>query len=604
MQDESQEEGLGEPSFRQDIGLPRQVAVILVVDIVDSVELMKRHEAATVLRWTECLKEARVRILPEHHGELVKSLGDGFMARFSRVSDAINAAAALHANLSSANQSLPPDAHITLRAGINITEAWSDGIDFYGSGVNVAARVATLAGPGETILSAEARDHVVPGVDVDCEDLGICYLKSFKEGIRAFRAGAPGAKPILFTREGAVDTTMQPTIAVLPFAARSTEASMLALGDLIAEAVIDRLARGSSMRVISRLSTAPFRERAQDLETIASCLGAGFVLSGGYLLSGERLFVNAELSEVKSGHVLWGHRVSGSVDDLLSPNTEIGQQVALGVHAAVFDLEMAHVTTQPLPTLESYSLLLGGINLMHRSNREHFDYSRAILEQLIERHGRIAAPRTWLANWYVLRATRGLSDRMTEDADSALAASNSALSRDPMDAQAVAVEGFVHCHLRRDLAAARQRCSHAISINPNCAIAWLYQGTIDAFEGRGASAVESTQRALELSPVDPQRYYFISLAATAELSAGNYARSELLARESLKLNRMHSSTWRVLAIALTEQGRGPEARDAMREILSLEPQLNCGRYLARMPNGDLPTGKAWARALKEAGLPA
>lgn len=259
MQDESQGEGLGEPSFRQNIGLPRQVAVILVVDIVDSVELMKRHEAATVLRWTECLKEARVRILPEHHGELAKSLGDGFMARFSRVSDAINAAAALHAKLSYANQSLPPDAHITLRAGINITEAWSDGIDFDGSGVNVAARVATLAGPGETILSAEARDDVVPGVDVDCEDLGICYLKSFEEGIRAFRAGAPGAKPILFTREGAMDTTMQPTIAVLPFAARSTEASMLALGDLIAEAVIDRLARRSSMRVISRLSTAPFR---------------------------------------------------------------------------------------------------------------------------------------------------------------------------------------------------------------------------------------------------------------------------------------------------------------------------------------------------------
>lgn len=262
------------------------------------------------------------------------------------------------------------------------------------------------------------------------------------------------------------------------------------------------------------------------------------------------------------------------------------------------------MTTQPLPTLESYSLLLGGINPMHRSNREHLDYSKAIFEQLIERHSRIAAPRTWLANWYVLRATRGLSDRMTEDADNGLAASNSALSRDPMDAQAVAVEGFVHCHLRRDLAAARQRCSHAISINPNCAIAWLYQGTIDAFEGRGPSAVESTHRALELSPTDPQRYYFISLAATAESSAGNYARSELLARESLKLNRMHSSTWRVLAIALTEQGRGLEARYAMREVLSLEPQLNCGRYLARMPNGHLPTGQAWARALKEAGLPA
>ncbi|MEO6972835.1 MAG: adenylate/guanylate cyclase domain-containing protein [Rhodoferax sp.] len=603
MKDDSEEEGLGKPSLGGDIGLPRQVAVILVVDVVDSVELMRRHEAATVLRWTDCLKEARNQILPKHQGELVKYLGDGFMARFSSVSNAIKAAAALHAHLATGNQSVPNDAHIALRAGINITEAWSDGVDLYGSGVNIAARVATLAGPGETILSVEARDHVVPGVDAECEDLGICYLKSFKEGIRAFRVGAPGAKPILFTRGDSVDTPIQPTIAVIPFAARSADGSSLAIGDLIAEAVIDRLARGSSMRVISRLSTAPFRDRSNDLPTVASYLGAGFVLSGGYTVSGGNLFITAELSEVKNNEVLWASRLSGSVDDLLTPDSHVARQLALGVHVAIFDLEMAHVTTQPLPTLESYSLLLGGINLMHRSSRDHFDYSKVILEQLIERHGRIAAPRTWLANWYVLRATRGLTAGGTSDADSALAASNSALSRDPMDAQAIAVEGFVHCHLRRDLVTARQRCSHALAINPNCAIAWLYQGAIEAFEGHGVAAVESTQSALELSPIDPQRYYFTSLAATAELSAGNYPRSEMLARESLKANRMHSSTWRVLTIALTQQGRIAEAREAMREVLSLEPALNCRRYLARMPNGEMPTGQSWAHSLAVAGLP-
>jgi hypothetical protein len=103
--------------------------------------------------------------------------------------------------------------------------------------------------------------------------------------------------------------------------------------------------------------------------------------------------------------------------------------------------------------------------------------------------------------------------------------------------------------------------------------------------------------------MDPQRYYFESLAATAELAAGDPARAEALARSSLRLNRMHSSTWRVLAISLVQQKRLAEAQAALREVRLLEPTLTCSSYLARMPNGNLPTGAAWAQALASAGLP-
>ena len=116
--------------------------------------------------------------------------------------------------------------------------------------------------------------------------------------------------------------------------------------------------------------------------------------------------------------------------------------------------------------------------------------------------------------------------------------------------------------------------------------------------------IQATRRALDLSPIDPQRYYFMSLAATAQLSAGNHARAEALARSSLVLNRMHSSTWRVLTIALVRQQRMDEAREALQQVLALEPGLGCAAYLARMPNGSLPTGQAWAQALAAAGLPA
>ena len=583
------------------LSLPARVTV-LVVDIVDSVTLMRRHEAATVRRWAACLGKARSTILPTHHGHMVKSLGDGLMARFDHVGDAIRAAAALHALLGQENATLPADAHIMLRAGINVTEAWTDGIDLYGAGVNVAARLATLAGPGETILSAAARDQITPGVDVECEDLGECYLKSFGDGIRAYRAGPPGPSPLIAPGHD-YETSMFPTVAVIPFSARIRDDEYVAVGDLIADGVIDRLSRSPSIKVVSRLSTATFRDRVAELPAVATHLGATFVLSGGYAVVSGRLQISAELAEVRTNHVVWSARLTGTIEDLLESHSTLAQELASAVHTAVFDVEMHHVATQPLPALASYSLLVGSINLMHRSNRQDFERAKSVLEQLIERHGRISTPRAWLASWYVLRTTRGFSHERERDAKVALDATRAALARDPSDAQSMAVEGFVYCHLLKDLATARQRCVQAVSVNPNHAMGWLYLGAINAFEGDGTRAVEATERALELSPTDPQRYYFESLGATARLAANDYPQAESLARSSLRLNRMHSSTWRVLSIALVEQGRLEEARSVMREVRQLEPTLTCRNYLARMPNGALPTGDAWARALAVAGLP-
>jgi adenylate cyclase len=295
--------------------------------------------------------------------------------------------------------------------------------------------------------------------------------------------------------------------------------------------------------------------------------------------------------------------LSGDIGDLLKPESELAHRIAQAVHVSVFEAEVAHILTQPLPTLESYSLLLGSIKLMHRSSKDEFLLTRKILEELINRHGRIAAPRAWLAMWYILRVTRGWSDDRKREAAEALSASHAALDRDPSDALALATEGFVYCHLLKDLDTARKRCDQAVDANPSHALGWLYRGTINAFMGEGNAAVEATRRALQLSPLDPQRYYFECLGATAELSAHQYENAERLARSSLMLNRMHLSTWRALTISLVCQGRMDEAREALAHVRQLEPALTVEKYIARLPNGQLETGRHWARCLAMAGLP-
>src|SRR5262249_47073264 len=182
--------------------LVRQETVVLLVDLVESVRLMREHEASTVRRWADFIRTATLGVLQRHHGVLVKSLGDGLLARFETVPDAVNAAAEMHRTLAAQNAGFPENQHFHLRAGVNAAMAWSDGLDIYGTGVNLAARLATLAGPGETIASASAheqlaaaladlarpgetigsavaRDELTHGLDASCEDLGDCILKHF-----------------------------------------------------------------------------------------------------------------------------------------------------------------------------------------------------------------------------------------------------------------------------------------------------------------------------------------------------------------------------------------------------------------------------------------
>jgi adenylate cyclase len=607
------------------VGLVHQEAVVLLVDLVESVRLMHAHEAVTVRRWADFVRIATTEILPRYQGVLVKSLGDGLMARFDAVPDAVDAATEMHQTLAAQNAGLPEDRHFYLRAGINAAMAWSDGIDIYGTGVNLAARLATLAGPGETIASASAhqrlaaalaslanpgetigsaaaRDELTHGVDASCEDLGECILKHYDVPVRAYRVGPASQHPSLTGRRD-YRTAMQPTIAVIPFSARTDTPALFDVGNLIADSVIWRLSKSPNLKVISRLSTAVFRGRASDVGEVSAHLGATYVLSGAYVANAGQIMVTAELSAPRNDQVVWTDRMNGEIGDLLRPESELADRIARAVHFAVFDAEVEHILTQPLPTLESYSLLLGSIKLMHRSNKEEFLQTRKILDELISRHGRIAAPRAWLGNWYILQVTRGWSEDRKREAAEALSATHAALDRDPSDALALATEGFVYCHLLKDLDTARKRCNAAVDANPSHALGWLYLGTVNAFMGAGKAALDATRRAMELSPLDPQRYYFECLGATAELSAHQYEYAERLARSSLMLNRMHPSTWRALTISLVSQGRVDEARQALEKMRQLEPQLTVERYLARIPNAELETGRQWARCLAIAGLP-
>lgn len=589
-----------EPPFA--LALPLRQKVVLVMDLVESVRLMSVSELAVIDHWRGFVRHATGTVLPRHAGRLVKSLGDGIMAEFDSAREAAAAALSLHHHFDAANAVLPSDQKLYLRAGLHATHVYVDDLDIYGSGVNLAARVASLAGPGETIVTVEVSDQLVDGLDAHLEDMGECYLKHLAQPIRTYRLGDAGSQSIVLPRRD-YDTPLRPTVAVVPFASRSTDSSYFAVGDVVADGVIAQLCRTPGLNVVSRLSTVGFRQREADGALYKAHLDADYVVTGSHVISGRAILLTAVLMETGRNRIIWTDRFGGELADLLEANSGLCQHIAEATHRAVLDVSAQLALTRPMPTLASQTLMLGSINLMHRSTPNDFLVSRKALEALVERHPRAAICRAWLAKWYVLNSTRGLTTDLPRDAQEALGHTSRALDAEPSNSLALAMEGFVYLHLRKDLGAAMARLESATAVNPNESLAWLFLSVAQSFRGEFSDALSSSERALALSPLDPLRYYYESLAASSALSAQQYERARVLCENSRRLNRTHASTLRALIAAHIGLGNEQEARVVASDLLRLVPTFTVNGYLGQSASASHPFGRQIAQALMAAGIP-
>lgn len=569
----------------------------MVLDVVESVRLMLEDEPGQIHRWRRFVDEVVQQVLPATGGRLVKSLGDGMLLEFASVRQAASAALAMQQRVRKfSTGALPQGLPMELRVGIHEGDVVVDELDLYGNGVNLAARIATLAGPGEIVVTAEVRDGLWADVDADIEDLGDCFLKHFSEPVRAYRLGPAGARPVM--PPASDNPGLQPSVAVIPF-----DGEQRIIGDLLADGVIAQLSLSADLRVLSRLSCSAFAARGASVQQVGSALGAHYVVSGSALRSAESLFLSAELSEARSGTVLWAERLHGTIESLLQPASELIHQVAAQVHQAVLKREVERARSEPLPALESCSMLFGAVNLMHRQSRADFDRARQLLEHLCDRHARSAQPRVWLAMWYALGAAQGWRGAPGTDTAAARQQVERALLADSVNALAWSIKGLLEGYVNNDFDAAATSLTQALHNNPNESLAWLYLSTLMAWRGQAAQAQDAADRALLLSPLDPLKYYYDSLAGAAMLGARNYPRAVELSQRSIRSNRAHLSTFRVLAAAQLLAGDGQGARSTVVELMNRDAGFSVATFLRVSPWRFSPDAQLLAAALKEAGVP-
>lgn len=590
--------------------LVRARLAMLKVDVVESVRLSDdtRDETHVARRWRNFLLDVESGCLPQHRGRVVHREGDGMLIAAPRALDALRIAFELQARLPAFNRGYATRSHLFLRIGVHEGRVLVDQRDLYGRGVNLAARLKDLAQPGETVVSADVRHQLAEGVDGVFEDLGECHLKHMRLPVRAYRVREPSARQQLPLRQLPKMATpdraeLQTGVAVLPFDTTADSPMGATAGDLFADVLIASLSRGTHLRLVSRMSTNALKGRALDATTVCRMLGTAYMVSGRVVASGKRLAVVCELHEGRSGDLLWSRARSASIHELLNADSDLVAGTAYDVCDVILRRELEWVASRPLPNVASYSLLLGGIALMHRFASSDFQRAKACFERLIERAPRHAASYAWLARWHVFRVVQGWSDSPRSDWAHALELCQRARDLDANSAIALTVEGSVRVRLDKDLDRAADLYRDALRVNPSEPMAELLLGTTHTFKGEGVAAVHHAERAVALTPLDPMGFFYDSHAGAAHLTAGNVDRAIELSQRSLRSNRLHFSTLHTLAISLSLSGRQGEAQSTVKRVLEYEPHLTAAAFLERSPGGRFSHAKRFALALVQAGLP-
>jgi adenylate cyclase len=296
--------------------MERRLAAIMAADVVGYSRLIRADEDRTLAALKSLFADLVGTKIGEHHGRVVKLMGDGVLAEFASVVEAVRAAAEMQQALSARNAALPQGQRIEFRVGVNLGDVVIDGEDIHGDGVNVAARLEGLAEPGGVCISGAVHDQVRDRVELRFEDLGRQQVKNIDRPVRVWRWIHDTAAS--YPEVGQMKRLLpdKPSIVVLPFNNMSRDPDQEYFSDGITEDIITDLSKVSGLFVIARNSSFVYKDKTFSVPGVCRELGVKFALEGSIRKAGNRVRVTAQLIDGASGGHLWAERYDRDLTDI------------------------------------------------------------------------------------------------------------------------------------------------------------------------------------------------------------------------------------------------------------------------------------------------
>jgi len=550
--------------------MERRLTAILAADVVGYSRLMTIDETGTLAALTSLRKNLVNPKISEHNGRIFKLTGDGILIEFPSVVSAVACAVDIQSAMRTRNAT-EPAARIEFRIGINLGDIIVEDGDIFGDGVNVAARLESIAPIGGIAVSQSVRDHVGKRLDLAFEDMGERRLKNIERPIRVYSIPLNSPSTEEASGRASGEREEKPSIAVLPFINMSGDPEQEYFSDGITEDIITDLSKVSGLSVVARNTAFTYKGKPVKVPEVGKELGVNFVVEGSVRKSGSRVRVTGQLINAKDDRHVWADRYDRDLTDIFAIQDEITHAIVEQLKVKLLPQEKRSIAQAPTANVEAYTHYLRGRDFFHRRSKRYYQLARQMFAKAVELDPRYA------------RAYAGIADCDSflflyyhEDVgiERILDTSAKALALDDRLAEAHASRGLALSLMHRP-DEAMQEFEQAIALDPNSFEAHYLYARASFAQGDLERAAALFERAAEIKPDD---YQSPCLLIQVYRSLGRDQDSKEAARKGVKLAEreltLHAEDPRPAhlgAAALIELGEGDRAREWMSRALAMDP---------------------------------
>jgi adenylate cyclase len=615
----------------------RKLTAILSADVKGYSRLMGEDDQATV-RTITAYREVITEVVQKHRGRVVDSPGDNILAEFASVIDAVTSAVEIQDELRIRNAELPEDRKMEFRIGVNLGDVIHEEERIYGDGVNVAARVESLAEPGGVCVSGTVFDQIESKLPLGYEFLGEQSVKNISKPVRIYKAlmdpeavgkviGEQRAEPrrglkislvvvsalllivggLLIWRTAfppvqvaslekmAFPLPDRPSIAVLPFDNLSKDPEQEYFSDGLTEEIISALSSVPKLFVIARNSTFTYKGKPVKVQQVAEELGVQYVLEGSVRKGGDKIRITAQLIDAINGHHLWAKRYDRNLDDIFAVQDELTKEIITAMQVKLTVGEQARATAKGTDNLEAYLKCLQANELIHRVNIE----SNALGKQLAEEAVALDPEYAWayynLGRGHQLDVFLRVSKSPKQSIGKAIGLIKKAIALDATLAEAHGRLGYIYSMIGKYDEGIAQ-AEKGVAVNPNSAMAHMMLGKTLSFAGRWEESIPVYKKAIRLNPI-PTNFYLYSLGISYAFT-GQYEEAITWCEKAVREEPDSLYARIMMTVVYSWSGQDEKARAEAAEVLRIQPKYTIpkGRYKRKEDNERVDA------ALRKAGL--
>ena len=578
--------------------MERRLAAILAADVVEYSRLMGEDETRTLAALRALRSELFEPLTNAHGGSIIKRMGDGWIVEYPSVSEAVRSAVKVQ-------QGLKDHDLIRLRIGIHIGEVTFQDDDIYGDGINVAARLEELAGPGQIMISDTAHHSLDNKSVADFHGGKSHQLKNISRAVAVWRwpgYEGPDAASRKSKPAGSGQPDKKPVIAVLPFANMSSDPEQEFFADGITEDIITVLSRFRNFSVIARNSTFTYKGQAVDIKQIAQELGASYVIEGSVRCAGERLRITVQLIDAEIDDHVWAERYDRTLEDIFDVQDEITERVALAIGPEIQAADLTQAQrkdTDDLSIWESFARIAWHYM---RMTDEDLAAAENLLQALLQEDPKNAPAFAWLSSIQAIQFIYGWTRPRNESLSMAYENAREAVALDGNNEQCQTALGIAYMFRKRH-EDAQARFRAALQLNPNFVEAISSLGMSSVFTHDFDIAEASINKALELSPKSPFNQFARVHLGFMHFFKKDYEKAREVAEECLVENPNFPTGYRLIATAEGQLGNLDAAANAYRKFDELVPNATISDTLATVMFVHQDDMDRYAEGLRRAGMP-